>query len=273
MKKGDGLSCRSCRIDYEIRSGIPVLIDLSKIPEHLQRQIQYFEHEDETRGDWVLEPWQARYVRKFLDTAKPKPGGLIIDNATGSGYMAIELAMRGYHVIATDLTMSELTRLQKISVTLGLSANIEIVCCSSESLPIKNNVADGLAANAILEHLPNDERAISEIERVVKRGACVMVAVPIAFRYLLPLFWPLNWLHDKRIGHLRRYTRGQILNKFVGFQECTTYYTGGAVKVLCSILYLATKYKPLLEFGERIDEMIETLPYSSSNVVSILKKI
>ena len=95
LKKGDRLSCRSCRIDYEIREGIPILVDLSKVPEHLHKQIRYFEHEDETRGDWVLEPWQARYVRKFLDTAKPKPRGLIVDNATGSGYMAIELAKRG----------------------------------------------------------------------------------------------------------------------------------------------------------------------------------
>lgn len=266
------LVCRACKRSYKIRSGIPVLIDFSSIPEHLHKQIQYFEHEDEVRGDWVLEPWQARYVRKFLDTAKPKPGGLIIDNATGSGYMAIELARRGYHIIATDLTIRELIRLQTFAGKLGIAKNMLFVCCTSESLPVVSNVVDGLVANAILEHLPKERQAIAEITRVVKRGACVMVAMPIAFEYLLPLFWPLNWLHDRRIGHLRRYTKGGILEKFTGFREIITYYTGGVVKVLSAGAYLLTKYTPFLEFGEWADRMTESLPYGSSNVVSILKK-
>lgn len=272
-KKGDGLSCRSCRIDYEIRSGIPVLIDFASIPEHLRKQIRYFEHEDEARGDWALEPWQARYVRKFLDTAKPKPGGLIIDSATGSGYMAIELARRGFTVIATDLTMQELVRLQTLSVKLNIAKQMLFVCCTSESLPVASGVADGLVANAILEHLPKEREAIAEIRRVIKRGACIMVAMPIAFWYLFPLFWPLNWIHDRKIGHLRRYTRGTILRKFVGFSEIATYYTGGMVKVVCAALYLLTKYTPLLTFGEWADRASESLPYGASNVVSILKKV
>ncbi len=267
------LVCRSCDRSYEIRSGIPILVDISKVPEHLRRQIQYFEHEDEARGDWVLEPWQARYVRKFLDIGEPKRGGLTIDNATGSGYMAIELAKRGFHVIATDLTMRELVRLQALALRLGIAKKMLFVCCTSESLPIASNVADGLVANAILEHLPKEPEAITEIARVTKRSASVMVAMPIAFRYLLPLFWPINWLHDRRIGHLRRYTREQILKKFVGFHELATYYTGGMVLVVCSVLYLLTKYKPLLTFGEWADRVMESLPYGSSNIVSILKKV
>ena len=273
VKKGDSLSCGSCKRSYEIRSGIPILIDFVNIPEHLHKQIRYFEHEDEARGDWALEPWQARYVKKFLDTAKPKPGGLIIDNATGSGYMAIELAKRGFSVIATDLTMRELIRLRTIAGKLGIAKKMLFVCCTSESLPVTSGTADGLVANAILEHLPKEKEAIAEIRRVLKRGACVMVAMPIAFPYLLPIFWPVNWLHDRRIGHLRRYTRERILKKFTGFGEITTYYTGGMIKVVCAALYLLTKYSPLLELGEWADRATESVPYGSSNVVSILKKI
>lgn len=271
-KNASNLVCRGCKRSYEIRSGIPVLIDFASIPEHLHKQIQYFQQEDKARGDWVLEPWQERYVKKFLDIAKPAPGGLIIDSATGSGYMAIELAKRGFSIIATDLTLQELIRLQTLAKKLGIAGNMLFVCCTSESLPVVSGVADGLVANAILEHLPKEREAIGEIRRVVKRGACVMIAMPIAFRYLLPIFWPLNWLHDRRIGHLRRYTRGRILQKFTGFREMTTYYTGGAVNVLCVILYLLTKYTPLLKFGEWVDRATESIPYGSSNVVSILRK-
>lgn len=272
-KNASNLVCRGCKRSYEIRSGIPVLIDFASIPEHLHKQIRYFEHEDEVRGDWALEPWQARYVDNFLRIGKPKAGGLIIDSATGSGYMAIELARRGYQVIAIDLTMRELIRLQTLSVKFDFAKQMLFVCCTSESLPVASGVADGLVANAILEHLPKEREAIAEIRRVIKRGACIMVAMPIAFWYLFPLFWPLNWIHDRKIGHLRRYTRGTILRKFVGFSEIATYYTGGMVKVVCAALYLLTKYSSLLVLGEWADKTSEFLPYGSSNIVSILKKI
>ncbi len=271
-KRTSSLVCSLCKRSYEIRSGIPVLIDFTGIAEHLHKQIRYFEHEDEIRGDWKLEPWQARYVKKFLDVAHPKSGGLIIDNATGSGYMAIELARRGFRVIATDLTMRELIRLQALAGKLGISKKMLFVCCTSESLPVASGAADGLVANAILEHLPKEAEAIGQITRVVKPGAYIMLAMPIAYRYLLPIFWPVNWLHDRRIGHLRRYTRGQILKKFTGFREIVTYYTGGMVKVVCSMAYLLTNIAPLLEFGEWVDKATESQPYGSSNVVCLLRK-
>lgn len=271
-KKGDSLSCGSCKRSYEIRSGIPILVDLSKIPAHLRRQIQYFDHEDEVRGDWTLEPWQARYVRKFLDVGKPKPGGLIIDNATGSGYMAIELARRGFRVIATDLTLTELVKLKNNLKNLGLTKHVLLVCTNSESMPIKSVIADGLVANAILEHLPQEKQAISEIARVVKREAPVMVAMPLAYHLLLPFLWLPNWIHDKRIGHLRRYTRKRILNSFGQFDEIRTYYTGHLLKVFCLFMYLVTKRSWWNLVGERLDKAFELFPYGANNIVSILKK-
>lgn len=267
------LVCRGCKRSFEIKSGIPVLIDFANIPEHLHKQIRYFEHEDEVRGDWVLEPWQARYVRKFLDIGKPKPDGLIIDNATGSGYMTIELAKLGYRVIAADLTFKELVKLKRIIEKLGLSKNVLFVCANSEALPIKSAIADGLVANAILEHLPNEKSAIIEITRVVKKGAQVMMAMPLSYHLLLPFLWLPNFFHDRRIGHLRRYDRKSIINKFRGFKEIRTYYTGHVVKILCLFLSLITKMRFWEGWGEKADMTFERIPYGGSNIVSILKKL
>ena len=267
------LVCRACKRSYEIRSGIPILIDISNIPEHLRRQIQYFEHEDEARGDWGLEPGQARYVRKFLVTAKPKPGGLIVDDATGSGYMTIELAKLGYRVIATDLTFKELIKLKKIIANFGLLQKVLLICANSEELPIKSAVADGLVANAILEHLPKERQAINEIRRVVKKGAPVMVATPLALHLLLPFLWVTNIIHDRRIGHLRRYDRRSIVRKFTGFIEINTYYTGHMIKVLCLFLSLFTKMKFWESWGEKVDTVSEHIYYGGSNIISILRKL
>lgn len=266
------LVCRFCKKNYATRSGIPILVDLATLPEHLRGQVAYFEKEDESRSTWQLEPWQERYVQNFLASGKPKAGGLIVDNATGSGYMTIELARRGFRVIATDLTFRELVRLRNHLIDQGLASNVLLVCCDSQNLPFADGIADGLTANAILEHLPDEYGATQEISRVLKRGAPLMVAMPIAYHLFLPILWLPNWIHDQRIGHLRRYTRKKILTTFGHFSEIRTYYTGHLLKVICIFLYLVTKKSWWSALGERLDRAFESVPYGASNVVSILRK-
>ncbi len=265
--------CLRCKKLYPIHQGIPVFADLTHLPEHLKKQVLYFEKEDVERGEFALEPWQKQYVDDFLFFSKLPKHAVIIDNATGSGYMAIELAKKGYFVIATDLTMRELSQLKLLLRKLHLEKKVFLICCSSESLPIRNNLAHGMVANAILEHLPHEKGAIKEIGRVLKKDATLMVAMPIALKYVFPLLWPLNLIHDRRIGHLRRYTREIILRKFSNFKEIRTFYTGHVVKVICSVVYLLTKNKMWLQIAERSDRNYRSGPYWASNVVVILKKI
>lgn len=247
-------------------------MNLKSLPKQLRGQIEYFEKEDEKRTDYRLEPWQERYVGNFLSYGKPKADGMIVDDAAGSGYMTIELARRGFRVIATDLTLKELVKLKNNVKHLGLEKNVLLVCCDSQRLPLESGIADGLVANAILEHLPREKQAIGEIGRVVKKGAPVMVAMPLAYRYLWPFLWPVNLWHDWRIGHLRRYTRERILDAFGQFYEIRTYYTGHFLKVFCLLMYLVTKWSWWNWLGERLDRAFQTVPYGANNIVSILKK-
>ncbi|HLD25141.1 MAG TPA: methyltransferase domain-containing protein [Patescibacteria group bacterium] len=267
------LTCRVCRKIYPVQNGIPILIDLSALPVHLHRQIAYFEKEDESRQKgFILEPWQWRYVENFLSIGKPKPGGLIIDNATGSGYIAIELAKRGFRIIATDLTVQELATLRRVIKNLKLGDRILLVGASSESLPIRSGVADGMVANAILEHLPNEREAIQEMTRVLKPRAPLMLAMPLDLRYVWPFLWPVNIAHDRKIGHLRRYTRGKIRERFRDFYEITTYYTGSVIKICCMVMKMITKRSWWDETGERLDALFSHHAYGASNIVSILQK-
>lgn len=265
--------CTKCHQGYEIREGIPILVDLQHLPSHLQKQVEYFEEEDASRPHFELAPWQKRYVANFLKYSQPKIGSLIVDNATGSGYMAVELARRGFKVIAIDLTLKELLKLKQVLQQFNLTKNVSLICASSEDLPLKSGIADGLVANAILEHLPREAQAIKEIGRVVKKDAPVMIAVPLAYRYLWPFLWPVNWWHDRRIGHLRRYSRREILAKFKGYHEVYTYYTGHLLKILCLGLYLLTRQNFWNKLGEWFDEKLESQRYGASNVVTVLKKL
>lgn len=270
-KKKHGVWCRHCHKKFEVKNGIPILVDFSNISKHLFNQIKYFEQEDTSRSMYVSEPWQLRYIMNFIHIGKPIHG-IIVDNATGSGYVAIELARRGFTVIAIDLTIAELIKLQVNIKRLKLTRNIHLVCASSEELPIRSHIADGMVANAILEHLPREKIAIDEMGRVLKRNAPLMLAVPIKFKYVIPFLWPVNWWHDRMIGHLRRYDRENIIRKFKQFTEIVTYHTGHLPKVFCLAIYILTKDYRWSELGEKLDSQFEKWEYGASNVVSILKK-
>jgi SAM-dependent methyltransferase len=61
-----------------------------------------------------------------------------------------------------------------------------------------------LSAN-VLEHVPNDERALAEIRRVLVPGARAVIVVPLG---------PGNYdYYDRFVGHERRYARGELARK------------------------------------------------------------
>ena len=256
-----------------MKSGIPILVNLNTLSEHLKGQIKYFEREDRSRSKFNLEAWQKSYVKRFEKNFSPKEGEILIDIGTGSGYMAIEVAKRGLKVIACDLTLKELIKLKNVVQREHLENNLFLTCCSAEYLPFKSGIANYLVSNAVLEHLPKEKKAISEISRVCKEKSGLMIAVPLKLRCVWPFFWPVNIIHDKRIGHLRRYDYKDLKNKFekYGFKIKRAFYTGHLIKVLG---VLATTIFKIRASGfdrllENIDQKRENKKYGASNICAI----
>jgi len=232
LKTQRQLLCLGCGRTYAVEHGIPVLLDRDGLPAHLLSQIKYFESESQEYGAvYSLGAWQERYVTRFMKNIGVCKGKVIVDDACGSGYISIEAAKRGAMVVSCDLNMAALVRLQRVASQLGLGDRVCTVCCSSESLPVNSNIAHAVAANAILEHLPDEEKAIEEIFRVSKRGAIALITVPIAYHLLNPFFLLLNYVYDKRIGHLRRYTLKMLRTRFSGWDVRRVFYSGHTAKV------------------------------------------
>lgn len=263
--------CKNCQISYQTVEGIPLLLSESDVSEHLKGQIEYFEKEDVTKDEeYNLEIWQTNYIDKFVTQFGQQQDKLLIDSGTGSGYIAIELAKRGYKVIATDLTLKSLLRLKKISEKMGISNKIQLVCCVSENLPIKSSIADYLVMNAVLEHIPKEKESIDEINRVCKTGAGLMITVPLNFKYIHPLLVPINKFHDRRIGHLRRYDEEDLTQKFKGWKAEKVFYTGHFKKVVYVILNMFIKMD--IAKVEEEDRKIEHEKQDASNICMIFTK-
>ncbi len=270
---GPRLLCQGCDKSYEVNSGIPILIDLENVPKHLIGQIKYFENEQIIeKEDYKLYPWQEAYTERFEENFSNVDEKIIVDCGSGSGYMAIESARRGATVIACDLTLKGLHRLQAIAKQLNLQHKMHFVCCSAEELPFKSNIVDFFISNAVLEHLPNEKEAINEISRVCKKHAGCMVAVPVLYRNLNPTLLAVNYIHDKRIGHLRRYSAESVGNKFKGWSIKKAYYTGHTLKVYKTIINHFV-YPFFDEVAiEKKDRAVGHKKTGASNIICILER-
>jgi ubiquinone/menaquinone biosynthesis C-methylase UbiE len=264
--------CKVCNKSYEVGEDIPILIDKNELNKHLFHQIAYFERETNTRVDnYELEEWQKMYIGRFLDNFGIIHGKVVLDCGCGSGYMTIELLKRGNFVIACDLTFKSLMRLKKIAEKLNLDDKLLLVCCSADNLPFRDEIADYFISNAVLEHLEKENAAIWEINRVCKMGAGLMVGVPLSYKYLNPILIPVNFMHDKRIGHLRRYNLQTIRNKFKEWFVVKTYYTGHFAKVSKTLINMLKKTFNE-ECIEKEDKIKKDKKWGASNIICLLRK-
>ena len=142
-------------------------------------------------------------------------GERVLDLGCGFGRHAFEAYRRGAHVVAVDRSTDEVEQVNAMframetagEVTPGRTARA--VRADLLSLPFPDGSFDVVMASEVLEHIPADEIAMSEIARVVRPGGRVAVTVP---RY-----WPerVCWAlsrdyHDVAGGHVRIY-RGDVL--------------------------------------------------------------
>ena len=133
-------------------------------------------------------------VHKLLDRfCKP---GKLIDVGAGTGKILSELQLKKWQVFGIDgeQEASHLSKLRGVKVKLlDLTLN---------KLPFADNSFDAALSLDIIEHLPDDVGLISEIYRILKPGAILIITVP-AYQWLFS-YW------DKMLGHKRRYTVGSL---------------------------------------------------------------
>lgn len=91
----------------------------------------------------------------------------------------------------------------KFARTHGTFKNL--VSGNAEYLPFADESFDLVSALDVLEHIPDDHRAIREMFRVLKKGGFALITVP-THRWL----WSR---HDQALHHLRRYTTNELRTK------------------------------------------------------------
>ena len=80
------------------------------------------------------------------------------------------------------------------------------LCGDLIKLPYRNESFDYVSALDVLEHIKDDEVAVSEIGRILKKNGIAIITVPHRMKFYTK--------QDKLIGHYRRYEIQELIEKF-----------------------------------------------------------
>ena len=132
--------------------------------------------------------WRRVTMRKI-----PQNAELVLDVATGTGDLAIEIAgNRNAHVIGADFVPKMMAVASEKTSKQKLSHLISYVAADANTLPFPSKVFDAATMAFGLRNIPNPQNALAEMARVVKSGGKVMI-LEMTFPRNMKLRWFFQW--------------------------------------------------------------------------------
>lgn len=106
------------------------------------------------------------------------PGGTVVDVGSGAGtdllLAALQVGPAG-RAIGVDMTESMAARARDGAQTAGL-ANVEVRIGDATALPLEDGSVDVLISNGVFNLVPDKDRAMAEMFRVLKPGGRLQLA-------------------------------------------------------------------------------------------------
>ena len=130
---------------------------------------------------------RGRLVCDILATFRPLEGLKILDVGCGKGGTSLALAERGAQIAAIDFNPKRVEKFRQQVTAASVDLSIEVG--NAQNLNFPNEAFDCILLQDVLEHLPHPEKAIQEINRVLKRNGLVYLSAPNRWS-------PLNFISD-----------------------------------------------------------------------------
>jgi 2-polyprenyl-3-methyl-5-hydroxy-6-metoxy-1,4-benzoquinol methylase len=152
-----------------------------------------------------------------FDRLDIRPGHRILDMGCGEGRHMVPACRRPETVcIGADYLYDNLvTTRNKLAFHASINdlacTRLDLSCMDVTRLPFKDNSFDVVICSEVLEHIPDDDRALSELVRILKPGRILAVSVP---RFgPEKLCWLLSDAYTEAdMGHVRIYEKKSLIH-------------------------------------------------------------
>lgn len=153
-----------------------------------------------------------------FDRLRVGRGTKFIDVGAGGGRHSYEALRRGADVTAFDLDEAELKGVDDMFGAMELEGEVppggrgQVKVGTILDMPYEDGTFDVVLASEILEHVPEDVRAIAELERILAPGGVLAVTVPRTWPE--QVCWKLSdEYHANEGGHIRIYEASDLRAK------------------------------------------------------------
>jgi demethylmenaquinone methyltransferase / 2-methoxy-6-polyprenyl-1,4-benzoquinol methylase len=115
-----------------------------------------------------------RWRRFLVSRVRAGPDDTVLDVATGTGAVAIELVRRtGCSVVGLDQSPEMLAEARRRVSAAGLAGRIELVEGTADALPFEDASFDALTFTYLLRYVDDPGRTLRELARVVRPGGSI----------------------------------------------------------------------------------------------------
>lgn len=163
---------------------------------------EYFEYYDRLREKIETVAFSYR-LHEYPDFQ----GKRVLDVGCGNGYVLSRYAQEGATVCGIDITTAGVDLCRKRFENLGLAGDFQVA--DAEELPFGDSAFDCVCSMGVLHHVPNTEKAVAEIFRVLKPSGRLIVMLyhrhSAQYRFRFPL-----------VSLLTGKPRQQLVNEFDG---------------------------------------------------------
>lgn len=152
-----------------------------------------------------LASWPGYFTRRhaefltYYELMPQKHWGKVLEIGSGNGFNSAFLSNICDSVTATDLPDPDASThtpglgLTKATLdTLGIT-NVQVEPASANDLPYPDNTFDMVFSSHVIEHVPNNAKAIEEIHRVLKPGGVNFMVIPTRTSHVYGVF--AYWTH------------------------------------------------------------------------------
>jgi SAM-dependent methyltransferase len=140
---------------------------------------------------WWYRERRAILARELRHLSGP---GIALDIGAAGGGNTRVLARHGWRAVAIEYSAT--------AAGIARSRSVPVMRADARELPVESESCQLVVAFDILEHIQEDYLAAAEIARILRPGGTALIAVPCDMA-----LWSA---HDDAVGHVRRYTRGEL---------------------------------------------------------------